>query len=340
MRFVGIALLAMLIFLPCSRAVAGDKYSVQKQFKLGGPGLWDYLVVDSIANRLFISRENRVLVLSTVNDSQVAVIPNTPGVHGIALAPELGKGFTSNGGANTITVFDLTSLKTLTTIPVGGQNPDAIVYDAPSTHVFTFNHQSADASSIDPVSGKVVSVIPLPGKPEFAVSDGTGRLFVNIEDKALIVTIDALHGKLIASWSLPGCDEPTGLALDSAHHRLFSVCGNAVMVVTDADSGKNVARVAIGKGADATIFDSGRNLVFSSNGEDGTLTVIHQDDPNRYSVVSEIRTKLNARTMALDARTHRIYLVAAELVAAPTPKPKSRPQLVDGTFEVIVVGDR
>ena len=180
--------------------MAGEKYSVQKQFKLGGPGLWDYLVFDSAKNRLFISRDDRVLVLSTVDDSQVAVIANTPGVHGIALAPELGKGFTSNADTNTITVFDLTSLKTLTTIPVGGDHPDAIVYDAPSKRVFTFNSHSKDASSIDPVAGKVVSMIPLPGKPEFAVSDGTGHLFVNIEDKAIIVTIDAIHGKPV----LPG----------------------------------------------------------------------------------------------------------------------------------------
>ena len=163
MRFVGIALLAMLIFVSGSSAMAGEKYSVQKQFKLGGPGLWDYLVFDSAKNRLFISRDDRVLVLSTVDDSQVAVIANTPGVHGIALAPELGKGFTSNADTNTITVFDLTSLKTLTTIPVGGDHPDAIVYDAPSKRVFTFNSHSKDASSIDPVAGKVVSMIPLPG---------------------------------------------------------------------------------------------------------------------------------------------------------------------------------
>ena len=154
------------------------------------------------------------------------------------------------------------------------------------------------------------------------------------------MTIDAIHGKPVVSWSLPGCDEPTGLALDSVHHRLFSVCGNAVMVVTDADSGKHVARCAIGKGADATTFDPDRSLIFSSNGEDGTLTVIHQDGPNRYSVVSNTHTQLNARTMALDARSHLIYLVAAELVAAPKSTPHSRPQVVDDTFGVIVVGNR
>lgn len=323
-------------------SVSGSAYVIQQQFILGGPGGWDYLTVDSAAQRLFISRADRVLVMSTRDGSVLATIADTQGVHGIALAPELGKGFTSNGRADTVTVFDLKSLEVTNTIPVGGHNPDAILYDKASKHVYTFNGRSHDISVIDPLKGTVLATLAAGGKPEFAAADGAGRIFFNIEDTSQIGVIDSLAGTRLATWPLPNCDEPTGLALDITHKRLFSVCANDVLAVTDARSGRQVARVPIGKGPDAAAFDAAKGLLFSSNGQDGTLTVIHQDDPDHYSVIANVTTQISARTMALDAKTHRVYLVAAAFGTPPAPtadQPRLRPPVIDGSFKVLVVGD-
>jgi YVTN family beta-propeller protein len=340
---IGLLLLAGIPLISAAAPASGVKpYRVQQQFTLGGPGGWDYLKVDPQGVRLFISRGDRVLVMRTRDGSILATIPDTTGVHGIALAPDLGEGFTSNGRADSVTVFDLGSLATKSTISVSGHNPDAIVYDAASHHVYTFNGQSHDVSVIDPAKGSVVTTLPAGGKPEFAVSDGKGRIFFNVEDTAQIAALDTRAMRRTATWSLPHCEEPSGLALDAAHERLFSTCANNVLVVTDAKSGKHVAEVPIGKGPDAAAFDAERGLVFSSNGQDGTLTMIHEDDPDHYSVVANVPTKRSARTMALDPKTHRIYLVAAEFNPAPpaTPgQPRQRPTVVDGSFQVIVVGD-
>jgi YVTN family beta-propeller protein len=317
-------------------------YTVQRQFTLGGPGAWDYLIADHATGRLFISRADRVLVVNAADGTLAATVPNTAGVHGIALAPELGRGFTSNGRADTVTVFDLASLQTTATIPVGGHNPDAILYDEASHHVFTFNGRSQDISIIDPVAGRVLGLLPAGGKPEFAASDGAGRIFFNIEDTGEIGTIDALAGKRLATWKLPGCEEPTGLALDRRHARLFSVCANGILAVTDAVSGKPVAQVPIGLGPDAAAYDADRGLVFSSNGADGTLTVIHQDDADHYQVLATVPTQKSARTMALDAQSHRVYLVAAEFGPAPAPtadQPHPRAPVLDGSFKLLVVGN-
>jgi YVTN family beta-propeller protein len=300
------------------------------------------LTVDSAANRLFISRGDRVLVMSTLDGSLVKTISDTQGVHGIALAPDIGKGFVSDGRADTVTVFDLKSLETTTTIQVPGHNPDAILYDKAAKRLYTFNGRSHDISVIDPLKGVVIATLPAGGKPEFAASDGAGRIFFNIEDTAQIGVIDSSAVKRIATWPLRGCEEPSGLALDVAHKRLFSVCGNGVLVVTDAASGRHVAEVAIGKGPDAAAFDAVRGLVFSSNGQDGTLTIIHEDDPDHYSVIDNVSTQRSARTMALDARTHRIYLAAAQFAATPEPsvdQPHPRPSAVDGSFKVLEVGN-
>jgi len=326
---------------PAPAAVRGE-YVIERQFTLGGSGGWDYLTADSQAQRLFISRADRVLVMSTRDGSVLATIPDTRGVHGIALAPQLGRGFTSNGRADTVTVFDLKTLTAVNTIPTGGHNPDAIVYDEASRHVFTFNGRSHDISVIDPLHGTVVAILPAGGKPEFAVADGAGRIFFNIEDTSQMGEIDSLEPKRLATWPLPNCELPTGLALDVAHHRLFSVCANGVGVVTDALSGGHVAEIPIGKGPDAAAFDAERGLLFSSNGEDGTLSVIHEDDPDHYSVIANVSTQKSARTMALDSTTHRVYLVAAEFGAAPTPsadQPHPRPAVIDGSFKVLVVGN-
>ena len=317
-------------------------YAIERQFALPGTGGWDYLAVDPTANRLFISRSDRVLVTDTQGGTLIATIPDTQGVHGIAFAPDLGKGFTSNGRADTVTVFELSTLKATGTIEVGGHNPDAIVYDKASRQLFTFNGRSQDVSVIDPAKATIIARIPVGGKPEFAATDGAGRIFFNIEDKSQLGVIDSSTNRLIATWSLNHCEEPTGLAFDVEHRRLFSVCANSVMVVTDANSGKQIAEVPIGKGPDAAAFDAERGLVFSSNGEDGTLTVVHQDDPDHYSVLGNVITQKSARTMALDARTHKVYLVAARFGATPAPTtetPHPRPSIVEGSFQVIVVGN-
>jgi YVTN family beta-propeller protein len=319
----------------------GSPYVLQRQFALGGPGGWDYLTVDSEAGRLFISRADRVLAMN-LKDGSLATIADTQGVHGIALAPDLGKGFTSNGRADTVTVFDLASLAPVSTIAVTGHNPDAILYDQKSRHVYTFNGRSHDISVIDPLESRVIATLAAGGKPEFAASDHAGRIFFNIEDISQMGVIDSAATKRTDTWPLPGCEEPTGLALDIAHQRLFSVCGNGVLVVTDASSGRHVATLPIGKGPDAAAFDAGRNLVFSSNGQDGTLTLIHEDDPDHYSVISTVTTQKSARTMALDAKTHKVYLVAADLGPAPQPtadQPHPRPAILDGSFKVLVVGN-
>ncbi|HTV95230.1 MAG TPA: hypothetical protein VME42_04490 [Steroidobacteraceae bacterium] len=320
----------------------GGRYVIRKEFVLGGEGGWDYLAVDSRAHRLFISRADRVLIVDTRRGSLIGTIPDTQGVHGFALVPQLGKGFTSNGRANTVTVFDLQSLKPTGTIDVRGQNPDAILYDAASKRLFTFNGRSRDISVIDPLEGVVLATLPAGGKPEFAAADGAGRVYFNIEDTSQIGVIDTATEQRIAAWPLPDCEAPTGLALDVAHRRLFSTCGNGVLAVTDAGSGKHVAAVPIGKGPDAAVFDRERGLIFSSNGLDGTLTVIHEDDPDHYTVVDTAATQRSARTMALDAGTHEIYLVAAQFAAATAPaaeQPHRRPAVLAGTFKVLVIGN-
>jgi YVTN family beta-propeller protein len=342
---VGLLLALACLAHPASDAASaerGRRYSLQQQFALGGAGGWDYLTIDSAANRLFIARSDRVLVMNTLDGSLIATIPDTQGVHGIALAPDLGEGFTSNGRADTVTVFDLKSLAPIGTIAVDGHNPDAILYDQSSKHVYTFNGRSQDISVIDPVKGAVIAHIAAGGKPEFAASDGAGHIFFNIEDTSQLGEIDTLTAQRMATWPLQHCQAPTGLALDIAHKRLFSVCANAVLVVTDAVSGRHIAEVAIGRGPDAAAFDAARGLVFSSNGEDGTLTVIHEDDMDHYSVVASVTTVKSARTMTVDAKSHRVYLVAAEFGATPAAsadQPHPRPAVLGGSFKVLVVGD-
>jgi YVTN family beta-propeller protein len=345
--FIGSAILGALDALDAAAGTpvdpaAGAPYGVKQQYLLGGTGGWDYLTVDPAAQRLYISRSDRVLVMTTRDGTVVATIADTQGVHGIALAPDIGKGFTSNGRADTVTVFDLKSSKSTATIPVGGHNPDAIVYDKASRHVYTFNGRSKDISVIDPVSGSVIATIAAGGKPEFAVADGAGRIFYNIEDTAQLGVIDTTAIKRIAVWPLATCENPSGLAYDAAHKRLFSACDNGIMVVTDALSGAHVASLPIGKGPDAAAFDADRGLVFIPNGGDGTLTVIRETDPDHYSVIATVITQKSARTMALDAHTHRAYLVAAEFGPVPEPsaeQPRPRAPVIDGTFKVLVVGN-
>ncbi|MEO6967251.1 MAG: YncE family protein [Rhodanobacteraceae bacterium] len=316
-------------------------WRVMQRYQPGGDGGWDYLNLDAATQHLYISRSDRVLVLDARDGKKVGEIDGLSGVHGIALAPDMHRGFISNGRADTVTVFDPASLKIGQTIAVGAHGPDAILYDPFSKRVFTFNGHSNDASVIDAGSGKLLGTIALPGKPEEAVSDGRGHVYDNIEDKHELAEIDPMAMKVMNTWPLKDCEEPSGLAIDTAHHRLFSVCQNKTMAVTDADSGKPVANVAIGDGPDGAAFDAQRGLVFSSNGESGTLTVVREDDADRFSVIANAPTQKSARTLALDPQSGRVYLSAAQFGERPAPTaehPHPRPSIVPGSFTILVVG--
>jgi YVTN family beta-propeller protein len=317
------------------------QWSVQQRWNVGGAGGWDYLTLDSSGKRLFVSRATRVDVVSTDSGKVVGTIPDTAGVHGIALAEDLKRGYTSNGRGDSVTVFDLDTLKPIKEVKISGHNPDAILYEPIGKHVFTFDGRSKDVTVIDAATLQIAATLPVPDKPEFAVDDGAGQIYVNIEsDPGQMVVIDSRALSVKATWPLPGCSSPSGLAIDRVHHRLFSVCDGKVMVVTDAGTGKQVGRVAIGEGPDAAEYDAKRGLVFSSNGE-GTLTVIHQDTPDKYRVIDSLATQRGARTMALDSVSGKIYLVTTNF--GPTPpatadQPHPRPSLIPDSFTILVVG--
>jgi DNA-binding beta-propeller fold protein YncE len=315
-------------------------YTVSRSWPLGGSGGWDYLALEASGARLFISRGDRVDVVETVSGKPVGSIAHTSGVHGIAFAPALSRGFTSNGRSDTVSVFELDSLRVIQEVPVSGKKPDAILYEPKYNHLITANGGSANLSVLDAGTLQIAATIPLAGPPEFMATDGAGMVFVNIETEAgKLAAVDAKSLTVKATWPLPGCQNPTGLALDAGHHRLFSVCANQVMAVTDSLSGKQVARVVIGSGPDAAAFDSDLGLVFSSNGEDGTLTVIREESPEEYRVVATVTTQVSARTMTLDPASHRIFLAAAKLGAAPPAteeQPHPRPSMVPGSFMILV----
>lgn len=309
---------------------AAPGYHIVKKIELGGDGGWDYLTLGPDAGRLYIARSNRVMVVDVAAGKLVGEIPHTPGVHGIALAPKHGRGFISNGGESTVTVFDLQTLKETARVKVG-RRPDAIIYDPATDRVFTFNAGSSDSSAIDAATNQVVGTVDLGGKPEFAVADGKGHVFVNIEDKNELVDFDAKNLSVAHRWSLAPGKRPSGLAMDRAKRRLFSTCGSGVMVVVDADSGKVLATPPIGRGTDACACDPATGLAFSSNG-DGTLTVVRQDSSGGYTVAETVPTQAGARTMALDPKSHVIYLVTAKR------KPGQRRSYEPHSFVVLVVG--
>jgi YVTN family beta-propeller protein len=323
-------------------APAAPQLEVLQHWKLGGAGGWDYLTLDA-KGRLFISRATRVDVVNIESGKIMGTIADTPCEHGIALADSLNRGFTSNGRANTVTAFELDTLKIIQEAKVSGRNPDAILYEPAGKHVFTFNGASKDATVLDAGSLAVIATIPMPDKPEFAVEDGRGQIFVNIEsDPGQMVVIDSQKLTVKSTWPLPGCNSPSGLAIDSARRRLFSVCDGKVMAVTDATNGKQVALVPIGEHPDAAAYDKKRGVVYSSNGE-GSLSVIHQDSANHYSLVETVPTQRGARTMALDAVSGKVYLVTADFGPAPaaTPEqPHPRPAPIADSFVVLVVGKR
>ena len=333
----GITLVTLLLVTSALAAAPG--YHVIKTYKLGGDGGWDYLTIDAASRHLYISRGTHVIVIDADSGKPVGDIPDTPGVHGIALAPEFGHGFVSNGREGTVTVFDLKNLTVLSKIKVG-DNPDAILYDPASKRVFTFNGRSDDVTAIDAAKGTVVGTIKVDGKPEFAATDEKGAVFVNIEDKSELMALDPNKLEVKSRWPLAPCEEPSGLAIDRKNRRLFSGCGNKLMAVVDADSGKVIATPPIGNGVDANAFDAETGLAFASCGQ-GVLTVVHEDAANKFSVAETVPTERGARTMALDPITHQIFLVTAKFgppPAATAEQTRPRPAILPDSFEVLVVG--
>jgi len=334
-------LMAGLVLLACSVALNAQQYAISGRIPLEGDSGWDYLFADSVNGQLYVSHGTEVDVVDLASEKPTGKITGMKRIHGIAVANDLNRGYISDGGDDDVIIFDLKSHEVLQKVPAG-KNPDGILYDPYSKRVFAFNGRSNDVTAIDAASGKGAGTIALDGKPEFPASDGKGNLYVNIEDKSEIVQIDPQTLKVKKTWSISPCEEPSGLAIDLEARRLFSVCSNNKMAVVNADSGQVITTVAIGNGPDAAAYDPGRKLVFSSNGE-GNLTVVRQDGPDKYTVIATVSTERSARTMALDAKTHKIYLSAAQLGAAPeaTPdNPHPRPKMVPGSFHVLVVSPR
>jgi YVTN family beta-propeller protein len=336
--------LPTLLFCALAAAFAGHAaatpapadFRVLARLPLGGAGGWDYLSFDAQRRHLFVTRGDHVDVVDVDQHKRIGTIPGTKGVHGVALDQSAHRGYASNGQAASVTVFDLDTFNVVATIGGTGEKPDAIAYDPASKHVFTFNGKGHSFSVIDPATNTVTATVALPGKPEFAQSDEAGSIYVNIEDTAQLVKIDTTSNTVAATWSLGGCEAPTGLAIDRKLHRLFSVCDNKQMAVTNAENGQAVARVPIGEGPDAVVFDEATSMVYSSNGESGDITAVRQKDADHYSVVASIPTQPSARTLTLDPKLHRLYLSAAKWASAP--KEGARPDIVPDSFTVLTVG--
>ena len=329
-----------------SPAAPAPSYHLARKITLTGDGRWDYLQVDSVARRLYVSRSTHVNVVDLNTGTVVGDIPNTSGVHGIALDPKSGHGFTSNGRANTVTLFNLKTLAKVAEVAVG-TSPDCIIFDPATERVFTFNGGSNDATAIDGATGKVIGTIPLPGRSEYAVADGKGHVYNNIEDKSEVASINAKTLKVENVWPLAPGDGPSGIAMDPKSRRIFSVCSNQKMTVLDADTGKLVSTLAIGNGPDASAFDPALGIAFSPNGEDGTLNVVKETGPNQFQVTATVPTQAGARTMALDPKTHHVYLMTATMEPAPpetaapdaptggAPPRRARRGIVPGSYVVL-----
>jgi DNA-binding beta-propeller fold protein YncE len=344
MASLTMALCAALTFAQPQQAEARDpaRYDKVHTIKIGGDGGWDFLEVDAANRKLHVARGNRVVVVDLDTEQVVGEIPDTPGVHGIAFVPDLNRGFTSNGGDSTVTAFDLKTLKTLGKIKAEGR-PDIITFEPVSRRVLSFNHGSNSITAIDPDAMKVVGTLAPGGVPELAVSDDKGHVWVNLEDTSEIVEFDANTMKPVKRFSLAPGEEPTGLAFDPTTRKLFSTCNNKLLVIADADSGKVVQTLPIGPGPDGCVRDPGTGLVFASSGGDGTVAVVREVSPGKYEVARSVKTQVSAKTIALDPRTHRLYLSAATPEPAPAgaekPKTKGRRRYVPGSFVVVVLGD-
>lgn len=328
--------LLFLFTLVCSVLVLNLKSAAQKtEYKaaaiipLTGDGGWDYLSVDEINRNMFVSHSSQVNVVNLITNKEIAIINETPGVHGIAIANDLNRAFISCGRDSSVLVVNLTTFKPVKKVKVTGANPDCILYDSFSKKVFTFNGRSSNSTVLDANSLAVLATIPLAGKPEFAQSDGKGKIYVNIEDKSSLTELNALTMKVENVWPISPGEEPSGLALDNKNHRLFSVCSNKLMVVTDALSGKIIATAPIGEGCDGVAFDPESKRIYSSNGE-GTMTVIQQVNPDEYKVVENVTTQRGARTITVDKKTHHLYLSCGEYEPGEGRRP-----VKPGTFKVL-----
>jgi DNA-binding beta-propeller fold protein YncE len=336
------ALLIAVSLFVVSAAFAQSGYHQIKKIAIPGDGFWDYLIADPDTGRVFVSHGPEVAVVDSKKGEVVGKITGLKLVHGIALAPEFNRGFISDGAANSVVVFDLKTLAKTGEVPAG-MNPDGIIYDPASKRVFAFNGRSANATAVDAEKGTLAGTVMLEGKPEFPVPDGKGHMFVNIEDKSEIMDIDTKALTVAHKWPLAGCEEPSGIAMDTKTRRIFSGCDNKVMAVTNADTGKVVTTVPIGDGVDATWFDPETKLVFNSCGQDAVLTVIHEDSPDKYSVTENVKTEKGARTMALDPKTHNVFLANAQVEMLPPaegadPKARPRRKVVPGTFGLLEFG--
>lgn len=331
-----IIILVCLVLL-CSnyQLSAQSTYKISRQIPVEGEGFWDYITVDETQGRVYVSHSNVAQVIDIKLGKVAGTIPDTKGIHGIAVAPELNKGFTSNGRDSSVTVFDLKTLAVTGRIKVTGQNPDAILYDPFSKKVFTFNGRSHDATVIDAVSNAVVATVPLAGKPEFSQTDNHGKVYVNIEDKSLISVINAQNLKVEKSWSIAPGEEPSGLALDNETHRLFSVCGNKMMVISDAEAGKAITSLPIGDRCDGVAFDPSLKRAYSSNGE-GTISVVQEVSKDSFKVLETITSMPGARTIAVNKSTHKLYLPTARFEATSNQENR-RPAMKPDSFVVLEV---
>jgi YVTN family beta-propeller protein len=333
-------LLAVLCALGLQNAMGANDgpYKFLSEIPMGGEGGWDILTVDPVAHRLYVSHSTKVVVIDLAKNAVAGEITDTPGVHGFIAAPEFDRGFSTNGKENKISVVDLKTLKTISKLD-SGANPDAIVYDPKRSEVYVFNHSGNSATVVDAKAEKVVATIPLGGAPEFAaVDNAAGRVYINLEDKNEVAVIDMNKREVTARWPLAPGTEPTGIALDAAHHRLFVVCHNKMMEMLDTGSGKVLGSVPIGTGVDGAAFDDASQLAFASCGE-GVTIIAKEETPDKLTVVQTLKTERGARTIALDPATHRIYLPTAQFQPAPSPSPGAspgRPTIVPNTFKVLV----
>ena len=332
------ALTAQCALLLCGTIFAQEPYKFFNEIRIGGEGGWDYVTIDPTARRLYLSHATKVVVVDLTKNAVIGEIADTPGVHGFVAVPELQRGFSTNGKEAKVSVVDLSTLKTISKIDTGA-NPDALIYEARRGELYVFNHTGNSATVIDAKAAKVISTIPLDGNPEFAAADAD-RVYCNIEDKSEIEVIDTSKHEVVARWPLAPGDEPTGMALDAAHHRLFAGCHNKLMPMLDTQTGKVVATVPIGAGVDACVFEDATQFAFASCG-DGTTTIAKEETPQKLTVVQTLKTERGARTMALDPQTHRIYLPTAKFQPPPTPSPgtsPSRPTIVPNTLKLLVYG--
>src|SRR6476659_9972308 len=340
MRSISRCIVGCYLCLICATAFCNEAYHFVTEIPIGGEGGWDILTIDSNAQRLYLSHATKVVVVDLSKNAVVGEIADTPGVHGFLAVPEVQRGFSSNGKENKASVVDLKTLRTISKIETG-ESPDALVYDSKRGEVYIFNHHGNSVTIIDAKTSNVVATVSLGGGPEFAAVDSAAdRVYVNIEDKSEVVAIDTAKHEVVAHWPLAPGEEPSGIAFDAAHHRLFSTCHNKMMTMLDTQSGKVVGTTAIGTGVDGAAFDDATQLVFASCGE-GVTNILKEETPEKLSVVQTLKTERGARTMALDPKTHRIYLPSAKFEPAPSPSPGAspgRPSVVPNTLKLLVYG--